>query len=78
MCIRDRSILSTVVDYTENNKDSPYKEMNYSPIYSRFASTTDLIYDNPLISGKRDLRKYHVIYTAGISLMTPMMLVQPI
>ena len=25
------SIQSTVVDYTENDKDSPYKEMNHSP-----------------------------------------------
>ena len=30
------SILSTVVDYTENEKENPYKEMNHSPIYSRF------------------------------------------
>ena len=41
------SILSTVVDYTENDKESPYKEMNYSPVYSRFADTKDLIYDDP-------------------------------
>ena len=40
------SILSTVVDYTENDKDSPYKEMNHSPIYSRFEDTKDLILDN--------------------------------
>ena len=40
------SILSTVVDYTENDKDSPYKEMNYSPIYSRFEDTKDLILDD--------------------------------
>ena len=39
------SILSTVVDYTENDRDSPYKEMNYSPIYSRFEDTKDLILD---------------------------------
>ena len=26
------SILSPVVDYTENDKDSPYKEMNHGPI----------------------------------------------
>ena len=39
------SILSTVVDYTENDKDSPYKEMNHSPIYSRFEDTRDLILD---------------------------------
>ena len=37
------SILSTVVDYTENDKDSPYKEMNHSPIYSRFENVNDLI-----------------------------------
>ena len=39
------SILSTVVDYTENDKDSPYKEMNHSPIYSRFEDTKDLLLD---------------------------------
>ena len=39
------SILSTVVDYTENDKDSPYKEVNHSPIYSRFESAQDLIID---------------------------------
>ena len=39
------SILSTVVDYTENDKDSPYKEMNHSPIYSRFDNVNDLITD---------------------------------
>ena len=39
------SILSTVVDYTENDKDSPYKEMNHSPIYSRFENVNDLITD---------------------------------
>ena len=37
------SILSTVVDYTENDKDNPYKEMNYSPIYNRFENVNDLI-----------------------------------
>ena len=37
------SILSTVVDYTEN--DSPYKEVNHSPIYSRFESAKGLIID---------------------------------
>ena len=40
------SILSTVGDYTENDKDSPYKEMNHSPIYSRFEDTKDLIPDD--------------------------------
>ena len=39
------SILSTVVDYTENDKDSPHKEMNHSPIYSRFEDIKDLILD---------------------------------
>ena len=39
------SILSTVVDYTECGKSSPYKEVNYSPVYSKFTSTRDLIYD---------------------------------
>ena len=38
------SILSTVVDYTENDKDSPYKEMNHSPIY-RFKNVNGLITD---------------------------------
>ena len=39
------STLSTVVDYTEDDKDSPYKEMNHSPIYSRFENVNDLITD---------------------------------
>ena len=39
------SILSTVFDYTENDKNSPHKEMSHSPIYSRFESTQDLIID---------------------------------
>ena len=39
------SILSTVVDYTENDEESPYKEMNHSPIYSKFEDTKDLILD---------------------------------
>ena len=39
------SVLCTVVDYTENDKDSPYKETNHSPIYSRFKDTKDLILD---------------------------------
>ena len=38
------SILSTVVDYTENDKESPYKEINYSPVYSRFTDTRDLVH----------------------------------
>ena len=44
------SILSTVVDYTENDKDSPYKETNHSPIYSRFEDRKDLI-----LGGQSDL-----------------------
>ena len=40
------SILSTVVDYTENDKDSPYKEMDHSPIYNRFEDTKDLMLDD--------------------------------
>ena len=39
------SILSTVVDYTECGKSSPYKEVNHSPVYSKFTSTKDLVYD---------------------------------
>ena len=39
------SILSTVVDYTENNKNSPYKEINYSHVYSRFTDTRDLVHE---------------------------------
>ena len=39
------SILSTVVDYTECDKSSPYKEVNYSPVYSKFTSTKDLVHD---------------------------------
>ena len=45
-CDLTRSILSTVVDHTENDKDSPYKEMNHSPVYSRYEDTKDLILDN--------------------------------
>ena len=39
------SILSKVVDYTECGKSSPYKEVNHSPVYSKFTSTKDLVYD---------------------------------
>ena len=39
------SILSTVVDYTECDKSSPYKEVNYNPVYSKFTGTKDLVYD---------------------------------
>ena len=40
------SILSTVVDYAECDKNSPYKEVNYSPVYSRFADTKDIVHDD--------------------------------
>ena len=40
------SILSTVVDYTECDKNSPYREMNYSQIYSRFTGTKYMVHDN--------------------------------
>ena len=68
------SILSTVVDYTENDRDSPYKEVNHSPIYSRFESAQDLIIDEQ--SGLLDERFEEVScnLTVVISLMTPMML----
>ena len=36
------SILSTVVDYTECDKNSPYREMNYSPVYSRFTLAREI------------------------------------
>ena len=39
------SILSTVVDFAENDKDSSCKEVNHNPIYSRFESAKDLIID---------------------------------
>ena len=48
------SILSTVVDYTENDEDSPYKEMNHSPIYSRYENVNDLITDEQYSSHKFD------------------------
>ena len=34
-----------MVDYTENDKDSPYKEVNHSPIYRRIENVKDLIID---------------------------------
>ena len=40
------SILSTVVDYTECDKNSPYKEVNYSSLYSRLTDTIDLVHDD--------------------------------
>ena len=40
------SILSTVVDYTECDKNSPYREMNYSPVYSRFTDTKHIVNDD--------------------------------
>ena len=39
------SILSTMVDYTECDKSSPYKEVNDSSVYSKFTSTKDLVYE---------------------------------
>ena len=39
------SLLSTVVDYTENDKDSPCKEVNHIPIDNRFESAKGLIID---------------------------------
>ena len=62
------SILST------NDKDSPYKEMNHSPIYSRFEDTKDLNLMNNQIFGMRDLRKSLVIYIVVTSLMILIML----
>ena len=47
------SILSTVVDYTECGKSSPYKEVNYSPVYNKFTSTKDLVMMKQQITGKR-------------------------
>ena len=41
------SILSTEVDYTESDKESPYKEMNHSPIYSRLTDAKDMICEDP-------------------------------
>ena len=35
-----------VVDYTECDKNSPYREMNYSPVYSRFTDTKDIVHDD--------------------------------
>ena len=40
------SILSTVVDYTECDKNSPYKEVNCSPVYSKFTDTKDIVHDD--------------------------------
>ena len=40
------SILSTVVNYTENDKeDSPYKEVNHCPICSKFGRAQGLMID---------------------------------
>ena len=39
------SILITVVDYTECEKNSPYKEVNCSPVYSKFTDTKDIVHD---------------------------------
>ena len=40
------SILSTVVDYIECDKNSPYKEVNCSPVYSKFTDTKDIVHDD--------------------------------
>ena len=40
------SILSTVVDYTECDKNSPYREMNCSPVYSRFIDAKHIVHDD--------------------------------
>ena len=40
------SILSTVVDYTECDKNNPYREINCSPVYSRFTDTKDIVHDD--------------------------------
>ena len=71
------SILSTVVDYTECGKSSPYKEVNYSPVYSKFTSTKEFMMKQQ-ITGKRGMKMYHVICMPEMSLMTIMMSVQPI
>ena len=52
------STLSTVVDYTENDKDSPYKEVNHSPVYSKFGSAKGLTIDEQ--SGLWDERSEEV------------------
>ena len=67
------SILSTAVDYTENDKDSPYKEVNHSPIYSRFESAQDLLIDEQSDLWDERFEEVSVAYTVVISLMTPMM-----
>ena len=38
------SILSTVVDYTDKN--SPYKEVNCSPVYSKFTDAKHIVHDD--------------------------------
>ena len=68
------SILSTVVDYTENDKDSPYKEMNHSLIYSRFEDTKDLILDDQSDLWNERFEKVSCNLYSSDSLMTLMML----
>ena len=68
------SILSTVVDYTENDKENPYKEMNHSPIYSRFEDTKDLILGEQSDLWSERFRKSLVTYIVVTSLMILMML----
>ena len=65
-CYLTWSILSTAVDYTGNDKDSPYKEVNHSPIYSRFESAQDLIIDEQ--SGLWDERFEEVSHNLDSSL----------
>ena len=69
------SILSTVVDYTECDKNSPYREINYSPVYSRFTDTKDIVHDDAT-DHWQERYEYHVICILEIVLMTVMMLVQ--
>ena len=66
------SILSKVVDYSENDKSSSYKEVNHSPVYSRFENAKDLIIDEQ--SNLWDERFEEVSCNLYNSLMTPMML----
>ena len=40
------SILSAVVDYIECDKNSPYKEVNCSPVYSKFTDTKDIVHED--------------------------------
>ena len=71
------SILSTVVDYTECDKSSPYKEVNYSPVYSKFTSTKDLVYDEVTNHWQERYEDVSCNCMPEISLMTIIMSVQP-